>query len=212
VVTDLNTRFLDGLGLSNVEVRRHDIAAEPLAEGMFDLVHARLVLMHVPSAPAVLEQMVRALKPQGWLVVEEFEVAPLAMTSLGSADVSNLNTTFALRHVMEQAGMDLRFGRRLPHLFESQGLVDIDAEGRMCLWRGRSAGSDLLRANYQAFRSRILETLLVTPQEFDRDMRNLDDPRFATSSPVMWTVGGRRLGGAALGACNLSDGSGVIEV
>ena len=129
-------------------------------------------------------------------MVEEFEVTPLAMTSLSSAELSNVNTTLALRHAMEQAGMDLRFGRRLPDFLEAHGLVDIEAEGRLCLWRGRSAGSDLLRANYLAFRSHILETLLVTPQEFDRDLRNLDDPRFAISSPVMWTVAGRRPGRA----------------
>jgi len=192
VATDLNTRFLEGLGLSNVDVLRHDIVSEPLPEDTFDLVHARLVLMHVANAASALGHMIRALKPGGWVVVEEFEVTHVAMTSLSSAELSNVNTTLALRHVMEHAGMDLRFGRRLPDLLEAHGLVDIDAEGRLSLWRGGSAGTDLLRANYLAFRSHILETLLVTSQEFDRDLRNLDEPRFAISSPVMWTVAGRR--------------------
>ena len=192
VATDLNTRFLEGLELPNVEVLRHDIASEPLPEDTFDLVHARLVLMHVANASAALGHMIRALKPGGWILLEEFEVTPIAMTTLSSVELSNANTTFALRHVMERAGMDLRFGRRLPDLLDAHGLIEIDAEGRICLWRGRSSGTDLLRANYQAFRSPILETLLVTPQEFDRDMRNLDEPRFATSSPVMWTVAGRK--------------------
>ena len=194
VATDLNTRNLEGLELPNVEVLRHDIASEPLPENTFDLVHARLVLMHVGNVADALGRMIRALKPGGWVVVEEFEVTPLAMTTLSSAELSNVNTMFALRHVMERAGMDLRFGRRLPDLLDTHGLVDIDAEGRICLWRGRSAGTDLLRANFEAFRSHILETLLVTPQEFDRDLRNLDEPRFAVSSPVMWTVTGRNPG------------------
>lgn len=50
LVTDIDTRFLDTLSLPNVEVRRHNIVADPMPEGAFDLVHARLVLSHLPRA------------------------------------------------------------------------------------------------------------------------------------------------------------------
>ena len=49
VVTDINTRFLDPLQRPNLEVRRHNIVTDPLPEGAFDLIHARLVLMHLPE-------------------------------------------------------------------------------------------------------------------------------------------------------------------
>jgi SAM-dependent methyltransferase len=38
---------------------------------MFDLVHARLVLVHVPDRAAALATMVAALRPGGWLLVED---------------------------------------------------------------------------------------------------------------------------------------------
>src|SRR4051794_17870088 len=44
VATDLDTRYLDTLQVPNLEVRRHDIVTDPLEDGTFDLVHARLVL------------------------------------------------------------------------------------------------------------------------------------------------------------------------
>jgi SAM-dependent methyltransferase len=49
VATDLDIRFVEGHGLGNLEVRRHDILADPLEEGAFDLAHARAVIMHIPD-------------------------------------------------------------------------------------------------------------------------------------------------------------------
>jgi len=49
LVTNIDPRFLEPLHLPNLEVRRHDIATDPLPEAVFDLVHSRLVLLHVPE-------------------------------------------------------------------------------------------------------------------------------------------------------------------
>ena len=43
------------------EVRRHDIVADPVP-GTFDLVHARLVLVHVPDRGRALATMAAALR------------------------------------------------------------------------------------------------------------------------------------------------------
>ena len=45
----------------------------PAAERAFDLIHARLVLQHVPQRHQALASLVAALKPCGWLVIEEFD-------------------------------------------------------------------------------------------------------------------------------------------
>lgn len=52
------------------EVLRHELGADPPPEGGFDLVHARLVLMHVHDRRAPLATMITALRPGGWLLVE----------------------------------------------------------------------------------------------------------------------------------------------
>ena len=48
-------------------------------QGTFDLVHARLVLVHVPDRARALATMVAALRPGGWLLVEDAdtELQPL---------------------------------------------------------------------------------------------------------------------------------------
>ena len=48
MATDLDTRFLEALTRSNLDVRRHDIVSEDLPEGRFDLVLSRLVVGHPP--------------------------------------------------------------------------------------------------------------------------------------------------------------------
>jgi ubiquinone/menaquinone biosynthesis C-methylase UbiE len=76
LVTDIDPRHLDALaeaGWPNVEVQRHDVGQDPLPAATFDLVHARLVLIHVPQREAALARLVAALKPGGWIVVEDFD-------------------------------------------------------------------------------------------------------------------------------------------
>src|SRR5688572_6417164 len=58
VATDLDTRFLDALGHDNLEVRTHDIVSGPVEDAAFDLVHVRLVLMHLPQRDKALANLV----------------------------------------------------------------------------------------------------------------------------------------------------------
>lgn len=73
LATDIDVTWLGGPG-RDYEIRRHDVGTEPAPAGGgggFDLVHARLVLVHVPERARALAGMVAALRPGGWLVVEE---------------------------------------------------------------------------------------------------------------------------------------------
>jgi SAM-dependent methyltransferase len=74
LATDIDTRFLECLDYPNLEVRRHNIGSEPLPECAFDLVHGRLVLMHLPERERALQSMASPVKPGGWLLVEEGDV------------------------------------------------------------------------------------------------------------------------------------------
>jgi 2-polyprenyl-3-methyl-5-hydroxy-6-metoxy-1,4-benzoquinol methylase len=60
VVTDIDTRFLENLKLPNLEVLRHDLTRDPLAEAAYDLVHLRLVLVHLPDKEEILKRLGRS--------------------------------------------------------------------------------------------------------------------------------------------------------
>ena len=71
VATDINTDWISCPLPANVELRCHDIGIDPLPDAAFDVVHARAVLTFVPERRTALNRMIAALKPNGWLLIEE---------------------------------------------------------------------------------------------------------------------------------------------
>ncbi len=87
---DLDTGFLAELDFPHLEVVELDVATDDLERGAFDLVHARDVLVHVPERDAVLEKMAGALKPGGWILVEEPDVSTDAPDPLAPEETRRL--------------------------------------------------------------------------------------------------------------------------
>ncbi len=79
VVTDINPRWLDA-DRPSIEMRRHDIVADELEPGAFDLARERLVLQLLPERGQALERMIGAVKPGGWLLIEDFDRGWLPLT------------------------------------------------------------------------------------------------------------------------------------
>src|SRR5262245_47729821 len=73
LATDLDTRFLDGHDRANLEVLTHNIVTDPLDEAAFDVIHARAVVEHVTDREQVLKRLAAALRPGGWLLLEEVD-------------------------------------------------------------------------------------------------------------------------------------------
>ncbi len=70
---DIDTRFIDHLASDTVDVRCLDIRSHDLPPGEFDLVHARLVLVHLSDRRDILHKLVQTLRPGGWIVIEDYE-------------------------------------------------------------------------------------------------------------------------------------------
>jgi ubiquinone/menaquinone biosynthesis C-methylase UbiE len=86
VATDIDTRFVDGHARENLEVRRHDLLADPLEADTFDLAHVRALLEHLGERERALQALVAAVRPGGWVVVEDI-------------DVGDISTSVILRYV-----------------------------------------------------------------------------------------------------------------
>jgi SAM-dependent methyltransferase len=192
VVTDLDTRFLEPLARSNLEVRAHDIARDPLPDATFDLIHARLVLVHLPEWERVLRRLVAALAPGGWLVAEEFDSESVPPDPIVSPGETAFTTQGATARLMVDHGFDRRFGRLLFGRFRDAGLMDVGAEGRLTMVHRGSPGSSLVRANWEQLRGAMIDAGYVTSDEVDRDVARLDDPGFMMPSSVLWSAWGQR--------------------
>jgi hypothetical protein len=79
-------------------------------------------------------------------------------------------------------------------LFRSCGLENIGSEGRVFQWQGGSPGMAVVWSNSMQLRPAMIGSGAITEQEFDEAMALLDDPNTVITSPVMWSVWGRRPG------------------
>ncbi len=192
LVTDLDPRFLEPLQAPNLEVRRHNLASEPLPEAAFDLIHARLVLGHLPKPEKVLARLVAALKPGGYLIDEEFDSASLRSDPAVSSGEIQLKSQIALFRLAEERGLERRWGRLLYGRLRALGLVNVCAEARLFMWHGGSVGASLMRANFEQLHDPFIAGGHITEQELQQDLATLDSPDFMMPSPTMWTAWGRR--------------------
>ncbi|WP_431886186.1 methyltransferase [Micromonospora wenchangensis] len=167
LATDIDPAWLDPHG--GYEVARHDVGGDPpLQPGTFDLVHARLVLVHVADRARALATMVAALRPGGWLLVEDAdtELQPLAcLDEVGPAQRRANRLRRAVRELLTRRGADLRFGRTLPGALRAAGLVGVGASG--CFPVGGVACDRLEAATVRMVRAELLAAGLATDAEID---------------------------------------------
>jgi SAM-dependent methyltransferase len=197
VATDLNPRFLGGHGLPNLEVRRHNILEDDLEAAHYDLVHCRALLMHLPDPIRALRRLANAVRPGGWLLVEEAG----GHQSFGAADPGHSRaagfdrSSRTLWAALQATGtMDLDFGRRLPALFEDLGVRDLGHEGVTSIARG---GDPMARFNLmtdELLRERFVAAGVLTEEDFDALERAYDDPSFWFVGLTLFGAWGRRAG------------------
>jgi ubiquinone/menaquinone biosynthesis C-methylase UbiE len=131
LVTDIDPRFLAksaALDKPQIEIQHHDIANDPLPEQLFDLIHARLVLFHVPTREQALQRMMTALKPGGWLILDEYDRTLIDLSYPTTDEVASAlyqKMFVALSRLMEARGVDLAWGRSLYRRLRALGLVEV---------------------------------------------------------------------------------------
>jgi SAM-dependent methyltransferase len=189
VATDLDTRFLDAITASNLDVRRHDIAADELPDERFELVHARLVLEHVPARDAALERMASLLAPGGWLLIEDYDWSSYGVEP--RSEPGERAGEAVLTFMEEVAGFDRSYGRRLVGELRRVGLHDVEAEGRLRLVDPRSPGAEFYRLSLAALRDTLAEQGRLSAGDSDAALALLEDSSSTIVSPVMVAAWGR---------------------
>jgi SAM-dependent methyltransferase len=191
VVTDIDTLWLEPLAAPNLEVRRHDILADPLEPEAYDLVLARLVLMHLPERKAVLAKLAAAVRPGGWLVVADYDQRCFLDSYPYDPAFSAFSQAFSA--AMESAGVDTAHGRKLPAALGSVGLVDIGVDGRVIPQRADEVARYAVPV-FERLKDRILDTGIATEAEYDHVMETLLDGASSQwlLSPILFAARGRR--------------------
>ena len=193
VATDLQTKFLEVLRLPNLEVRQHDIRRDQLEAASFDLVTARKVLEHLPNPALVLRRLVDALRPNGWILVEDADF--ISFTSI-AAPRPELFQRVAPRFIeaMTTAGYQPYFGRTLGCEMRNLGLSDVKVEGRTGEWncgKDDPAGT-LFKLTFQRLRDRVIQAGSISTVEVDEFLADTQTPEFTGLGPISFAAWGQK--------------------
>jgi SAM-dependent methyltransferase len=191
--TDINTRHLRPD--QGYRVLRHNLVTEPLPDGPWDVIHARLLLIHLPERHEVLSRLAHALAPGGALLIEEFDTAVAA--PLLHTDEPELAELFEIYHrllverILPAAGNDPTWARRVHTRMLTAGLVDVDTVVHARSWPGGTAGALLVAANLAQVREDLLAAGM-TPRQLDRLDRLVRSPGAVVRGHFTYSTCGRR--------------------
>ena len=190
LATDLDLKFLDDIDLPNVEVRKHDILNDDLPADAFDLVHTRLLLMHLPGREEALKRMIAATKPGGFVFVEDMEM----MTWIDITPSPAMERVrVAMFKLFEMAGANPLLGRTLPFMLDAAGLEDVWAEGRIAFGnRWDNPGLQQFKLMLVEMHDFLVNTGVVEAEDIDESIRLIDDPAWQGMPPCVVAAYGRK--------------------
>jgi SAM-dependent methyltransferase len=179
---------------SRLTVLQHDITTGPPGAG-YDLVHARLLLNHLPRRRQVLHQLAEAVRPGGVLVTEDFWPTPpneFVACALSVEDAT-LVRRYQLAHlqVLADHGNDRTWSRRALLAFLEEGLVDVHTTVHGGTWRGGGPGCRLLIAGLGQLRDELIAAGL-TLTELDHLRALFSDPSLVLHGHLLYSTSGRR--------------------
>lgn len=180
VAIDVDTDHLESSG--NIEVFKHDLnnGLPEAAQGPYDVIHARQVLMHMPQREAIFQKLIDALAPGGWLVFGEMTDRDRAVKSAPSqADAELWDKIQHMNHhlVGMPNGMNFDWAHEIDGHMADAGLEDIQGLEYSQVTAGGSNGM-LLHRNLNIQAEPLLLKVGATKEELERYRELTLDPSF----------------------------------
>ena len=180
----------------NVQVVRGDIRYIDLPHNKYQLIHGRLVTVHLPNPETVLHRLLPALAPGGVLVLSEWDVLSW-QNWLAHASGPQVRTAFyafqqALFHVLKGNGADLSWAGKVPTAMRAAGLELVHSEGFTPLAAGGTGVCLLHESNSLQLHHKLVATGLVTSEQLRVLREAMWDPQTLVYAYQMFTTVGRR--------------------
>jgi SAM-dependent methyltransferase len=171
----------------NLELRRGDIVAGPVAPADFDLVTARAVLHHVADAQTAVENLVASARRGGAILLIEPDFLPVSMSEPPAVRVFwDGWLAWSREH-----GIDYFIGRSLPAALTRLGVRDLTATAEIALYNG---GSDWARYWVQTvveLRAGLIASGKLDDDSIDAFLAHCNDPAWWTQTIAFTAVLGR---------------------
>jgi SAM-dependent methyltransferase len=180
----------------NLQCHQRDLryGLPPEVTGPFDLIHARLVLAHLPNRHRLLRQLVEALTPGGWIVLGEFSSHPPVVYTAGRRHDAALFTRVLdvfTNVLIRQHGLDTRWAHQLYPALAQAGLREVSLVEHAQSWTGGHPGCRVHTTNLDRLHDQLIAAGL-TQAELDQFHQLMDDPRFTARSWRFISARGRK--------------------
>jgi SAM-dependent methyltransferase len=191
VASDIDTAWMPARAV--FEVLLHDVGVDEAPGSGFDLVHARLLLTHVPQRMEAFASMVAALRPGGWLVIEDADPAlqPLICPDeYGPAQQLANRLRQGFRTLMAGRGAELAFGRTLPRLMRAAGLESVQADAFFPITSPACTALEI--ATVQQIRERLVAAGLATQAQIEQHLTNVANGGLDLATAPLISAWGRK--------------------
>jgi SAM-dependent methyltransferase len=182
---DINPVLLELIPAQNVSVQQMDLRTGELPAESYDLVTCRALLHQIAdSGSHVLKQMAQAVRPGGWLLIQEpdFHLAPTTEPDVWA------RTWKGLIEWGHDNGVDWLIGRKLPGMVAALGLGHPQAKTDVQNIRGRDRGALYFQLFFAEVRDRVIGAGHLDAATIDAASALLDDPDYWTQCWMMTAV------------------------
>ncbi len=181
LATDIRPQVSRSGQPSNVTWIQHDLMSDRISANRFDLVCIRLLFVHLKNPLMAMQKIASALRPGGWLLIEEYEFPS------PDDDAKSSLTDFwqgVIRHWAQQ-GQNFTVGRDLERLISENGLE--------LRWVRRSP-NELKRGSLEAqfhrmtalqVKEMLISSGALTQDVFDASMEALEHSTHGLYGPTM---------------------------
>ena len=182
---DINPVLLELVPAQNLTVQQLDLRTGELPSQSYDLVTCRALLHQIAEyAPQVMARMAAAVRPGGWLLIQEpdFHLAPTTEPEVWA------RTWQGLIAWGQASGVEWLIGRKLPSMVADLGLGHPQAKTDVQNIRGRDRGALYFQLFLAEVRDRVIAAGQLDAATIDAASALLDDPNYWTQCWMMTAV------------------------
>jgi len=180
----LAERTIVDRGLANVRLVEADAYNTGLPDASYDLAHERLVLINLTAPQDAVREMVRVVRPGGWVALQDVDWITWTCEAAHPAWDELLE---ALTASWQAARLDPFIGRRLPALLREAGMVDVGVTAYQYIWRPEDLYNRLLIKFVGIHRERIIDGGYLTAERIDQLSAELDEHLARPETFVIYT-------------------------
>lgn len=194
LATDIDTSLLKSLNHPKLTVLNQNVLND-LPRECFDLIHARSILIHIPTRHQLLSSLSQKLNDRGTILIEEPSFSSFRIRT-GSTSQSNLfaDLTLVIKKYQENVGMmNHSFGQRLGSLLRKEGLTIIKEQKTDKIIYGGTLEAHFFFLTYLQIKNRVLEHVKLKETVYNQFLDLFHNPDFSFYSYTMFSVLAQRI-------------------